>query len=56
MQVMDTANRSPHASLARAPHAVWDFVIVGAGMAGLTAAYAQPAKEEQDENQTEDGE
>ena len=38
MQVMDTANRSPLASLARAPHAVWDFVIVGAGMAGTATA------------------
>ena len=42
MQVMDTANRSPHASLANptpAPHAVWDFVIVGAGMAGTSTAW-----------------
>ena len=39
MQVMDTANRSPLASLARAPDAVWDFVIVGAGMAGTSTAW-----------------
>ena len=39
MQVMDTANRSPLASLAHAPHAVWDFVIVGAGMAGTSTAW-----------------
>ncbi|MEG0142416.1 MAG: FAD-dependent oxidoreductase, partial [Comamonas sp.] len=33
---MDTANRSPLAPL---PHAVWDFVIVGAGMAGTSTAW-----------------